>query len=88
MAHREFDRVMKESDQCALALTESGRREIRRHEHEIKMLDLDIELARAAKRSIELDIELLRLKMPTLHSRHNSAKVTRDFILKSFSSGS
>ena len=54
---------MKQYGKSALVISEEERRETRRYEHEIDMRDRDIEVARQANRSKELDIELRKLEI-------------------------
>ena len=63
--HKEFDRIVKQYGMSAQVISEDERRETRRYEHEIEMRDRDIEVARQANRSKELDIELRKLEMGT-----------------------
>ncbi|CAL8461188.1 g719 [Coccomyxa elongata] len=63
--HKEFDRIVKQYGRSAQVISEDERRETRRYEHEIEMRDRDIEVARQANRSKELDIELRKLEMGT-----------------------
>jgi hypothetical protein len=65
--HKVFDRIVKEHGKTAQLISEDERREIRQHEIRMKEIDRDVEVAREANRSKELDIELRKLQMGDEH---------------------